>query len=486
MPSIGLFSRIRFEMAQTISSYLGVSEEKLESTGVLDTVLGVDTHLFLDPWLLQNTTIPEFKNSYEKIKSHFSAIVTLLSSSSGESDRAWREAHKRLIFRELSGVSIGYGVHSSDGSAIGPKLALRLCRSALEIVRMGIKDPEVFELLGLFEEDFGADRLSDMSISIIKEDVYHFTQRVSSELKLKNLHKFDYNGTAIYLPRHPSKNKPLIFLPKVFLRDLPIALTSEGIDYVVSVNQELRNRLNNLIGLSWKEKIKKKELRDLIFSDKKNIEYLLMAYKQSKQGQYDFENDPAGEVKWYRTGKKFAEENPIKVEYKKLQSIDDLESVVSQIVSQFKKNIEVNGLKEHLYIKKGFKNMPRHERYSQLLFYSTADSYCNANDLDINREPNAGSGAVDFKFSRGYKARMLVEIKLSSHSRLIHGFEKQLPAYGESESTKRCLYVVIQVTESNRQIKNLQKYREQLLKEGIAVPLIIVIDGRVRSSASKR
>ncbi|MCL4416599.1 MAG: hypothetical protein M1365_07900, partial [Actinobacteria bacterium] len=422
-------------MAQTLSSYLGLSEEALEEKGVVNTIIGVDTHLFLDPFLLKKTTITEFYGSYKALEDYFSPIVTLLNASTQREDRAWKEAYKRLIFKELRGVSIGYGAHSSDGSAIGPQLAIKLVESGLEIIKMGIKDPEIFHLIGLFEDNFGADRLSDMTISIIKHDLYKFTQRIATELGMKNLVEFKTGNQSYLLPKHPLKNSPLIFLPKELLRDLPVALTWEGIDYVVSANQELRNRLNQMIGHSWKNKITKKELRAAIFSDKKNIEALVSAYKSSKAEHYDFKRDPEGEISWYPLGKEFADKNPIQLP-KNVKSIDDLQNVVNEMIIQFRKNIEVNGLKEHLYIKNKFGYKRQHERFSQRLFYATADTYCAANNLDLSREPNAGNGPVDFKVSKGYEGRILVEIKLSSNGKLIAGYKKQLPAYEASESTK--------------------------------------------------
>lgn len=472
-------------MAQSLSSYLGVDEKLFEEKGVLDSVIGVDTHLFLDPFLLKKTKIPEFTNSYKALEDYFSPIVTLLNVSTHQNDRAWQEAYKRLIFKEIRGVSIGYGASSSDGSAIGPKLAKQLVNSGLEIVHMGVKDPEIFHLIGLFEDDFGADRLSDMTIAIIKDDLYRFTQRIASELGIKHLVQFRNKTHSYLLPKHPAKNSPLVFLPRELLRDLPVALTWEGIDYVVSVNQELRNRLNQMIGYTWKNKVSKKELRELVFKKKENIENLVQAYKKSTANHYDFEKDPAGEVKWYQIGKQFAEANPVEVTQKKVISIESLEIVVKEILAQFKKNIEVNGLKEHLYTKEGSTYKLRHERFSQLLFFSTADTYCNANNVDLSREPNAGNGPVDFKLSTGYGTRILVEIKLSSNTRLIHGYKKQLPSYEESESTKRSVYVVLRVTRNDNQIKQLLKLRDQEIKNGNKVPDILVIEARLTPSASR-
>ncbi len=472
-------------MAVLFSDYCGINKKELEKQGVFNSIIGLDTKLFLDPHLLKITKIPGFLHSRSRIKKYYEDIIKLLLVYERSGDRAWREALKRLRFKETKGVFIGYGVHDGDGNAIGFGLAQRLIDAAVEIIGMGIKDPEIFELIGLFEEGFGADRLSDMTIAIIRDDIYGYTQNIVKKFKIKNTINLKYRDKNYILPKHPYKNKPILLLPKELLRDLPVALTWEGIDHVVSANRELRERLNKLIGGVWKNKIKKKQLRDFIFSDKNNVKTLIEAYKQSKTGHYDFEKDPEGEVIWYELGEKFASTNPLTLKITAYNT-EGLAGIVKNIIEQFRRNIEFNGLNEHLYIKEGFKYIPRHERFAQRLFYATADTYCNANNLDISREPNAGSGPVDFKFSSGYRARILVEIKLSSNRQLIHGFQKQLPAYQESENTKRSVYVVIKVTKSDKQIKQLLEVKKQEIKDGKKVPDIIVIDGYIKPSASKR
>ena len=475
-------------MTQKISEYFNIPEKTLDKMGVFNAVIGIDTHLFLDPQLLKKTKIPELKSSRQRFEKYFSDIMKLLVASRKTGDVAWREARKRLIFRELRGVSIGYGTQGGDGKGVGPELGFKLLNTASEIIGMGIKDPAIFELLGLFEEGFGADRFSDMTISIIRDDLFKFSERVAKTLNLKKLIEVKRNGNIYHLPLHPDKNKVLVFLPKEQLRDLPMAFSREDIDYVVSVNRELRNRINELVGKTWgkKTRIPKRDLKELIFKDKNNLIKLLQSYKERDIKTYDFINDPAGEVIWYDLGRKFANENEIKLKISSTPTIDDVEKVVLDIILQFKKNIEVNGLKEHLYTKDGNLYKPRHERFSQLLFYSTADTYCGANNLDLNREPNAGNGPVDFKVSSGYKSRVLVEIKLSSNKSLIHGFEKQLQAYQESESTQKSIYVIIQLTKSANQIKRVLRLKEKADKEKKRVPAIIIIDGTIKPSASKR
>lgn len=469
---------------EKISEYLEVNPDQLKKLDVLDAVIGIDSNLFVDPHLLNKTNVPEFKESRKKLEKYFSNIITLLEASQQRNDRAWREAHRRLIFRELRGVSIGYGVKSSDGKAVGALLGRKLVETADEIIKMGIKDPAIFELLGLFEEGFGADRLSDMTISILKHDFFSYTESVTKTLQLKKAAKFKTMEREYLLPTHPDGKRPLIFLPLSLLRDLPVALSWEGIDHVVSVNRELRARLNALIGEAWQRrtKIKKRDLRNLIFSSPDNIKLLVGAYRKSRAGAYDTDKDPNGYLVWYELGRQFAEKYRLEIENKSPKTVAEVEEIVSKIIQQFKRQVEFNGLNEHLYA--GGK--PRPERFSQRLFFSVADVYCKANNLDISPESNAGSGAVDFKMSRGHEAKTLVEIKLSWNRKLISGYEKQIEAYKQSEGTKSCFYVVIQVTKSSSSIKRLLKMRDVLLKQKEDCPEIIVIDGVIKPSASRR
>lgn len=76
--------------------------------------------------------------------------------------------------------------------------------------------------------------------------------------------------------------------------------------------------------------------------------------------------------------------------------------------------------------------VPRHERASQLLFFAVANVMCAINNVDISPEINSGGGPVDFKFSTGYRGRVLVELKLSTGS-VVHGYGRS------SRSTKRPL-----------------------------------------------
>jgi hypothetical protein len=119
-----------------------------------------------------------------------------------------------------------------------------------------------------------------------------------------------------------------------------------------------------------------------------------------------------------------------------------------------------------------------------LLFFGIANAYCEANDLDISRESNGGRGPVDFKFSKGYELRVVVEVKLTSNNSLLHGLKEQLVTYAKAEKTNRGVYLVIDnggATE--KRLKEFNEAVDASKAEGFEV---IFVDGTPKKTASKR
>ena len=238
-------------MAQSISSYLEISPRDFAATGAFDAVLEVDSKLFIDPHLLRSTSAPELEGSYQKMLDHFSAVIKLLEHSKGRGDKFWREAEKRLYFKEVKGLCIGYSNKSTSGSGMGAGFRQQLLQTAKTIIDAGITDPEFFELLGLFEEGVGADRISDMVARIIIDDLLIYSQRVLTELGVEDrLRTWTYGDKSYQLVRNPYNNWPIILMPMDILRDLPMAYDLSDVGDVVAFNERLRARLNQLLGVT--------------------------------------------------------------------------------------------------------------------------------------------------------------------------------------------------------------------------------------------
>jgi hypothetical protein len=472
-------------MVKKLSRYLQQPAATLSKAGVFDAFIGIDNQLFVDPTLLRDAKTSEFNSARDKLEKYFADVITLLEASVRQGDVAWREAANRLIFSEEHGTALGYASAGGHGTAIGPELGARLVERGSEIVKLGVKDPVIFELIGLFEDDFGADRLSDMTVAILREEFLVYTQRITLELDLRPSGKFIYRSKKYILPLHPDGKSPLLLVPKELLDLLPVAVDRSEIDHVAEFNAELRQKFNQLFAAARKHKrpVTKADIRAVFFSTSNGIETLVRVYRQTAGKPYDFDDDPLGLFKWDDIGLSFAKQYPMALAIKAPKTIAEVRSIVINIVKQFRKNIEENRLHEVLY---DDNDEPRKEIYSQRLFYSLADAYCEANDVDLNREPNAGNGPVDFKVSSGYKARVLVEIKLSSNTHLVKGFTEQLPAYEKSEQTQESILVILRVTESDASIREVLRLREEAVKAGKKVPEVFVIDARPTPAASKR
>jgi hypothetical protein len=125
--------------------------------------------------------------------------------------------------------------------------------------------------------------------------------------------------------------------------------------------------------------------------------------------------------------------------------------------------------------------VPRQEIVSQRLIYAVAEIFAKLYDVDLSREGNAGPGAVDFRFTVGHDARLLVEVKLSTHKRLKDGYYEQLPAYARAEGIKRLILLVMRVSTDDSHLTGLI---ESIRKKALPVQLV-VIDAVPRPSASK-
>jgi hypothetical protein len=471
-------------MANRLSDLLNVKNEELERLGVFDGFIDIDSHLHIDPSLLKTCSILEFENSYEKFLEYFEKVLALVVNHKRKGDALWRQAHQRLMFKEIGNNALGYSKKGTSGSAIGPKLAENILTTVALIVEAGIKDPVIFELVPFFEEGIGADRISDMTQRILVREFFEFSQRVATSLNAKTK-TIKYGDIEFQLPFNPKTGKSIILVPKSLLNDLPIARSWDDIDRVSRYNSELRARVSGIIGRNWKaaSRVAKSLLKKTLIDNPEILKDLVQQYKEKPLHGYDFLNDPLGEIVWGDLAKKAPVDYPLNLSDYHPITPENILSVVKLICEQYGSLIENNGWFEYLYNEKG--NL-KPERASQLLFYGIAETYCIANNLDLNREINSGIGSLDFKISRGFKAKVNVEIKYSTNTNLIKGFEKQLPAYNKAEKTDTSIYLVIQTKIGRKNIDELIKLANIKRSRGEKVPEIILIDGQKQLSASKR
>ncbi len=284
---------------------------------------------------------------------------------------------------------------------------------------------------------------------------------------------------------NPFSKYPIILLPQDILRDLPIAESWDEIDRVCAHNAALRHRINALIGDTWKKatRVKKRILRAVLVREPEVMNDLIESYRKKPATKYDFVNDPAGQVIWLPVARKYVSNFPLNITLPAKPSPEDLLQIVITICDKFKDLVENNALSSLLYESSG---KPKKEEAAQKVFYGIADAYCSANNLDLSREANAGRGPVDFKMSKGYRGRVVVEAKLTTNQQLLHGLDVQIEEYKKAEKTQFGVYLVIDVTGgSATRIAALKKRIRVSKASGLRVPEVIFVDAIPKKSASK-
>ncbi|NUO83016.1 hypothetical protein HUU05_23335 [candidate division KSB1 bacterium] len=471
-------------MVRRFSTALGSTTKAFKKAGVFDGFIEVDTKLYIDPHLLSISEAPEIKDASEQFRRYFMNIINMLKHATSPQSAFWRQARRKLEFHEISQLSLGYSKDDTRGNAIGKKLAAAITKTAREIVQAGIDAPEVFELIGVLEEGIGADRISDMTAAIIAEYLLRYSQRIASELGLSTK-KRDFQEKTYRIPFDKQKARFVILVPSDILRKLPIAHDWGDIDVVCMHNETLRRKVNQIIGRTWRDatrKITKRDLRSALLSQPEALRDLIEQYKAKTGSAYDFQLDPDGEILWHETAQQYVSKYPLDLSQFQKVSADNVFAIVQSICDRFKQLVERNGLHQLFYNDKG---RLKHERAVQLLFFGIADAYCEANNLDLSREPNAGSGPVDFKISRGYRARVNVEIKYSSNSNLENGYSTQLLTYNQAEKTQHSILLIIQTGNHERKLNKLQQLKHEAISGNKRAPEIVTVDGRRSKSASR-
>jgi hypothetical protein len=85
--------------------------------------------------------------------------------------------------------------------------------------------------------------------------------------------------------------------------------------------------------------------------------------------------------------------------------------------------------------------------------------------------------------SKGFKGKVVVEIKLTSNQQLLHGYETQLPIYQRAESSPLGVYLVLK--NGGMSDGRYQTFRARVREVGQAGPKVMYVDAMPKDSASK-
>ena len=460
-----------------LSDYLK-NDFQLDMKGVFDPIIDSDSPFFINLQRLKQTKVGEFSGSYERIHERFRKIIKLLdkAKTKNATDTFYAQALRLFDFSEVNNLCLGYSV-GVKGTGFGPKLSSQVMNTAFDIVKAGIEDPEFFELLPLFQDNVGADRLSDMIATLVLPDIEQYTLRINKELNITRQAypncKFDGAGFLI----NPFRKNRLLLVPVDILHTLPVAESWEDIDTVVSKNQALRNEINHDIEIVWKDYSKqerKEYLREEVFKDSEACKRVIEEYKATDVKPFN----PQSELDYLLEKLKQYfdhEEHNWKIDDKNISSYQ----IAMKILTVLKHWVENN---------KGWELIQNadsrsREKVVQRYIHLAAQSFVEANNLDVSCEPNEGKGAVDFKISRGQDIT-LIEVKLSSNNKYIHGYKEQILDYAKAEKSDSLIYVFVDLGNPYK-VEKLKEVRDEMYDKRYYVPTLYIIDASTQESASK-
>lgn len=466
------------------STHFNILPETLEEEGLINPFLTVDTQLFVDPILLEKSSNKIISvQGYEGLKQHFQKVIRLLSISHLEGDVAWRAAQKLLSLREPPSNGLGYGISDRPGTSRPEELRDTILRTAKQVIELGSKDPEMISLMGFFEENVGPDTISDLTSRIIEPQLAEITHAFCSKYNIPM--KISAYSPILPLPHFKgghSQERAIVLVPSDIVRELPVANDWSDVYTAIEANALIRERVNQfLAGIAQPTVVERKEaVRAAAMQSADAFELFIEAIKENTT-YYDPKIDALGYYKLRQILSDNAQSFVSPNKYAPENGIDELKRIIADTLEMFAHHIEKGNLWEELWIN----GKPKKERAAQLIYFAIADCFCKANNIDISPEANMGGGPIDFKYSKGYKARVLVEMKRSTGT-VVHGYEKQLEIYKDASRTNHGVFVILDYGGLGDKLQTIQKLQSEQLQQGKVASDIIVIDAKPKVSASKR
>lgn len=470
------------------SDHFGITKDQTDDW--FDPVLSVDTELFIDPFLLYAHEKEPFAGSHEEIIAFFNSCFQLIAKSADNpSSIHYRRAVDLLIFPEVEEICLGYTSRGTAGSGSGRELAGLTAVGMWKAIQAGLVQISHFEEIALLQKGIGADRISDITAGILRRRIGAYTLSVCRKhdvpVRTFRFYKGHFNldtqrwvPLILKLPANQISGKSILLLPRRYLRTLPSINADDFWDYCW-------NNENETIRRDFNYDVSRNVSKSKIVQIARNHPEFRSAYLKHREGNptkpYDFYKDSEGLVGWPEASKQYCADHPLDLG---VSSETEFVRSIETMLKEFRHFVEENGGWRLLWNDNG---NPRKEKAAQLLFLGIVSHYCHANDIDISREADIGRGPVDFKVSRGYNLRVLLELKLAKNSRFWHGLERQLPTYQLAESIDKGYFIVVAFNKQDfERIKNIQSIVEEVRKRTGRVIKPIIVDATPdRPSASR-
>jgi hypothetical protein len=468
------------------STYFQIERRKKDDW--FDTILTVDTELFVDPFLIFKESDGFWADAHGLLIAHFNRAFLLVAQGNRDPKTlAYKKALDLLRFTEPHELCLGYTADGTRGSGSGGKLAKLMGQAISAAINRGLEHPRHFEEVGVLQEGIGADRISDTACTILKPKFVTYTQQIAKRhgipLEDHELYAAEFDERrqrflrpVVQLPTNPAEGGPLLFVPERFLAELPKLNAEDWWDHYE--NEQLRTDLNY-------EVMGKVDKRTIVSTARRQMESV-REWAETREGEpaepYDLERDRKGVVQWEYAARSFTTENPLRISSP--QTSSEFDAVIERVIEKFRLFVEQQ--RGWWLLWDGLKEKP--ELAPQLIFYGIARNYCEANNIVIDPEADFGRGPVDFKFSNGYKHRAHLEVKKLHNGKFWNGLDRQLPTYMASDEVGKGWFVAIRYRDGKRWDQRERELLSRVTAAAKAHGRILkgaVIDGRPQRSASR-
>jgi len=451
------------------SDYFNISPEMIAGYGTVDISLICDTPLFIDPMLIFNSEKGEYRKLHEEIIRYFHFLSTKAQHSlTNEEIRTW------FSFSEVKNNWFGFSFVGNNGLALGWDYAVFLYKNiAFAITTNNISSSAHIEKIMLLYSRSGKDKISDLTVNLIKHYLLEYTQTFAAK-------HIDPSLCMIF----PVEKSYFNYATESFVSKeytLPYINTSRGAEFVLltpsdilrvgepAINRQdffnsqiriresidddvLRATVNNYILKAIREyennqrkkqrptsektlnKIERNAFTDLVEVYPELYDYYVrLKEHDSEEIRIKCKDEVSSQIEKLLVNSRHLVSDYYTYGYLRDESISAKEEAKRRIV-YFKHVIEeCDGYRSLYYQGKRISGEDDIRRLFRLVWFETS--------YKVDFDTNNGRGEADVIISKGQENQNIVEFKLACNKKLAHVFE-QVKIYENANCAEGSLIVI--------------------------------------------
>jgi hypothetical protein len=453
-----------------------VDAELVKDYGAVDVSLVCDIPLFIDPMLIFNSDKPEYQILHQEIIRYFYFLY-----SKAQRGLLSKEISAWFNFSEVPNNWLGYSLVGNKGLALGKTYSEFLYRNVgFAIDTHGVTKGQHIEKVMLLYEGSGKDKISDLTVNLIKGFLCGYTEQFAKDYIAPQLCRllpvekayFNYETESFvskeywlpYVGNENGKIEYVLLTPYDILREDEPSINRK--DFYNSherirasiENDTLRTYVNNYIGqevLRYEENQRKNHRKPREKSIQKIEKGAFKEIVSEFPELYDY---------YIKLREADTEEIQLQCSQELNKQLERLLLSSKKLISIFWENSYT--VEESLSAREEAKN--RISFFKHIIedcdgykcLYAKGERIAKENDLQrlfrfvwhgtnykIDAEPNNGRGQADFIVSMGLKNQNIIEFKLASNSTLDHVFT-QVKIYEAANCADGSLIAIFCFSES--------------------------------------